>query len=129
LYDRIAWLTVKYRVASRAYGISLVPAWEQKIAEDRTELTKAYVELVNGYGQLLDTLPPAQAALARVELLRQAVLWGRLGLFPDYPEETLSAQLGEASSQLWARQGNAGLTVVLQDANGKRFYLLSGSGS
>jgi hypothetical protein len=128
LHDKIAWLTIKYRVANRAYGISLVPTWELQTQEIKTELTDAYVELINGYGQLLDTLPPAEAAPARVELLRQAVLWGRLGLFPDYPEATLSTQLGEASTQLWTRQGSAGLTVVAQDSDSRRLYLLSGSG-
>ena len=43
------------------------------------------------------------------------------------PKQALSAQLAEASRQLWMRQGNAGLTVIGQDVDGQRFYLLSGS--
>ena len=58
-------------------------------------MSTAYTDLVNGYGRQLDTLDPVEALTARVELLRQAVLWVRLGLFPDQgAEEALSRQLG-----------------------------------
>ncbi|PKO22997.1 MAG: hypothetical protein CVU38_06380 [Chloroflexi bacterium HGW-Chloroflexi-1] len=127
LHDQVAWLTIKYRVARGAYGISLAPAWEEQVAEIQAALVDAYTNLINGYGQQLDTLSPAEAAPARVELLRQGVLWTRLGLFPDHTEEALAGQLGEAASQLWTRQGGAGLTIVVQENQGQRFYLLSGS--
>jgi hypothetical protein len=128
LHDKLAWLVVKYRVAQRGYGVSLVPEWEAQVEEIATALSGAYTELINGYGQQLDTLDATEAVQARVELLRQGVLWTRLGLFPDVnAEEPLSAQLAEASRQLWTRQGNAGLTVIAQDVDGQRFYLLSGS--
>lgn len=127
LHDKVAWLTVKYRVAQLAYGLSLVPDWEGKAADLATQLTSAYTELINGYGQQLDTLGPADAALGRVELLRQGVLWCRLGLFPGNSEAMLSEQLVNAARQLWTRQGNAGLVIIEQQAAGLRFYLLSGS--
>ena len=128
LHDKLAWLMVKYRVAQRGYGVSLVPEWEAQADEIASALSTTYTELINGYGQQLDTLDAAEAVQARVELLRQGVLWTRLGLFPDAKaEQALSAQLAEASRQLWMRQGNAGLTVIGQDVDGQRFYLLSGS--
>ena len=128
LHDKLAWLAVKYRVAQRGFGVSLVPEWEAQAAEIATALSSTYTELINGYGQLLDTLDATEAVHARVELLRQGVLWTRLGLFPDAnAEKVLSEQLAEASRQLWTRQGNAGLTVIGQDVDGQRFYLLSGS--
>jgi hypothetical protein len=127
LYDRAAWLTVKYRAAQGGYGLSLVPEWETEAADIGTQLADTYTELINGYGQQLDTLDPVEALQARVELLRQGLLWSRLGLFPGYAEQTLSEQLAEASRQLWTRQGGVGLTVIGQDVQGQRFYLLSGS--
>jgi hypothetical protein len=128
LHDKLAWLVVKYRVAQRGYGVSLVPEWEAQVGAIATALSSSYTELINGYGQQLDTLDATEAVQARVELLRQGVLWTRLGLFPDVnAEQALSAQLAEASRQLWTRQGNAGLTVSGQDIDGQRFYLLSGS--
>ena len=128
LHDKLAWYVVKYRVAQRGYGVSLVPEWEAQVTDIATALSSTYTELINGYGQQLDTLDATEAVQARVELLRQGVLWTRLGLFPDAnAEQTLSEQLAEASRQLRARQGNAGLTVTGQDIDGQRFYLLSGS--
>jgi hypothetical protein len=127
LHDQIAWFTMKYRVARGDFGVSLVPAWEGQREQVRAALADAYTQLVNGYGQQIDALSPASASQARVELLRQGVLWSRLGLLPGNLEATLSEKLADASRQLWTRRGNAGLTVVVQEVDGKRFYLLSGS--
>jgi hypothetical protein len=127
LHDQVAWLTTKYRVARGDYGASLVPAWKEQVEQVRAALAEAYTQLINGYGQQIDALSPADASHARVELLRQGVLWSRLGLLPGNVESALSEKLAEASRQLWTRQGNAGLTVVVQDVGGTRFYLLSGS--
>jgi hypothetical protein len=126
-HDKLAWLAAKYRVALGGYGISLVPEWEARTEELHTDLANTYTELINGYGQQLDTLDAVDAARARVELLRQGVLWTRLGLFPGSAEQALSEQLAEASRQLWTRQGGAGLTVIGQDVAGTRLYLLAGS--
>ena len=128
LHDKLAWLAIKYRVAQRGYGVSLVPEWETQVEEIAGALSATFTELINGYGQQLDTLDATEAVQARVELLRQGVLWTRSGLFPDTnAEQALGEQLAEASRQLWIRQGNAGLTVIGQDVDGQRFYLLSGS--
>lgn len=127
LHDQVVWLTIKYRVSRVAYGVSLVSEWEIATADISAALAAAYTDLINGYGQQLDILEPAEAAQARVELLRQGLLWARLGLFPEAPEALLSEQLAEASRQLWTRQGGAGLTVVVQEVQGRRFYLLAGS--
>ncbi len=127
LHDKVAWLTVKYRVSELGYGLSLVPDWEGQGADLATQLAGAYTELVNGYGQQLDTLSAADAALGRVELLRQAVLWCRLGMFPGNSEAMLSGQLVSAARQLWTRQGDAGLMIVEQQVAGLHFYLLAGS--
>lgn len=128
LHDRINWLTIKLRAARGAYGTSLVPAWEGQGDALATELAAAYTDLINGYGRQLDTLDPVEAQSARVELLRQGVLWLRLGLFPDAGvEEALTRQLSEASGDLWSRQGSAGLTIVNQVEQGIRMYLLAGS--
>jgi hypothetical protein len=127
MHDKVSWLTVKYEVARGVYGTSLVPGWEKQAEDIRTQLASAYTDLINGYGQQLDTLSAGDATLGRVELLRQGVLWTRLGLFPDHAEEALSQQLTDASRQLWTRQGGAGLVIVAQQAQGARYYLLAGS--
>jgi hypothetical protein len=128
LHDRVAWLTSKYRVARGAFGAALVPEWTSQAEAIRDELVGAHTDLTNSYGQQLDTLLPADAGPARVELLRQALLATRLGLFPDPgAEKPLSDQLLTASRDLWTRQGSEGLVNVVQEAEGQRYYLLSGS--
>lgn len=125
LHDRIAWLTIKYRASRQDYGVSLVAAWEAQSGQLGIELSDAYTELVNGYGQQLDTLDPVEALAARVELLRQVVLWSRLGLFPGDAEDRLRADLTDAARQLWSRQGGAGLTIVAHELAERRLYLLT----
>jgi hypothetical protein len=130
LHDKTNWLTVRLRAARGAYGASLVPAWEEQTAAIITELNNAYTEIINGYGQQLDTLGEDDKLRARVELLRQGVLWVRLGLFPDQgAEQALSQQLTEASRDLWMRQGGVGLQIVSQEERGLVLYLLEGSDS
>ncbi len=130
LHDKINWLSIKLRALKGGYGVTLVPEWEQARAEIEAELSQAYTDLVNGYGQQLDTLDPVDALTARVELLRGSMQWVRLGLFGDQTvEESLRGQLTEASKELWQRQGGAGLTIVSQDEGGLTLYLLAGAGS
>ena len=107
-----------------------MPAWEEQTAAIITELNNAYTEIINGYGQQLDTLGEDDKLRARMELLRQGVLWVRLGLFPDQgAEQALSQQLTEASRDLWMRQGGVGLQIVSQEERGLVLYLLEGSDS
>ena len=128
LHDRIAWLTVKYRAAEDGFGAGLVPEWSAEAEAIRQQLAEAHTNLINGYGQQLDGLAPADASQARVELLRQALLAVRLGLFPDSSaEKPLSEQLSDASRELWTRQGSVGLVNSVQEAQGRRFYLLAGA--
>ncbi len=128
LHDQIAWLSIKYRVAQAGYGVDLVAAWAADVEMLRQELANAYADLINGYGRQLDTLTPADASQARVELLRGGLLAIRLGLFPDpAAEQTLSAQLADASRELWTRQGSVGLVNSMQQVQERRIYLLAGA--
>jgi hypothetical protein len=128
LHDQISWLSIKLRALKGGYGVALVPEWEQQRAEVEAALSQTYTDLVNGYGQQLDTLGPVEALTARVELLRGSMQWVRLGLFGDQSvEEPLRGQLTEASAELWLRQGAAGLTIVSQDERGLVLYLLAGA--
>ncbi len=127
LHDQVAWLTIKYRVARVAYGTSLVAVWEGSAPQIASQLSAAYTNLIDSYSRRLDTLAAGDAEVGRLQLLQQALLWVRLGLFPAPVESTLSAQLSSASQQLWTRRGSAGLVIITQDDDGQHFYLLSGS--
>ncbi len=128
LHDRIAWLTLKYRIATGGFGTALVPDWKPQADALRQDLVAAWTDLINGYGQQLDALSPADADQARAEILRMGLLAVRLGLFPDpAAEQILYDQLREASRALWIRQGNIGLVMARQEVEQGRFYLLIGS--
>ena len=118
--------------STEPHGAATASRWcrngRRKPRTTHTALASTYTDLINGYGQQLDTLDPVEAALVRVELLRQGGVVDTAGIVPGgSAEQALSEQLADASRQLWSRQGGAGLTVVAQDVAGARFYLLAGS--
>ncbi|HEX9115095.1 MAG TPA: hypothetical protein VGA61_03440, partial [Anaerolineae bacterium] len=125
-HDRVAWLTVKVRVARGGYGTTLVPDWEGQASQIGADLAAAYTDLINAYGRRLAALEPGMADQGRMQLLQQGLLWVRLGLFPDRVEASLSQQLVDVSRQVWTRRGSAGLVVAVQDVEGRRYYLLAG---
>ena len=124
LYDQVAWQTVKYRVANRAYGVSLVPAWEAQAETIAQGVAAVYTELINSYGRRLDSLDKVSLDAARVELLRQGLLWSELGLFPGDAGGELGRQLVAASSQLRLRLGGIGLSIAVNEETGVPFYIL-----
>jgi hypothetical protein len=126
LHDQIAWQTVKYRVARRGYGVSLVPAWEAQVDAITQQLASTYTELINGYGRQLDALDATSYDVGHMDLLRQGLLWSRLGLFPGDAGLELGRQLVEASTTMRQRLGNAGLGVATSDDAGLLFYILRG---
>ena len=129
-WERAAWLTLKYRIARRGFGLSLVPEWEENAPLIRTELTKAYETLFQLYSDEATSLPYAtDVDQALVELLREEILLGQLELYPDYPEDQLAQKLQEAQERLRAMQ-DSGLWVasrMMEDGN--RTFTLEGAGS
>jgi hypothetical protein len=98
---RVDWLLIKYRVASGAYGLTLVPAWSEDVTGIAAELNKARTELHDIYGDQIATFGDQTAKdRAWFDLLRLEILQGRLGLYPDYPLEELISSLGEVTRSL-----------------------------
>ncbi len=101
LQAKIDWLTIKYAVALKAYGFSLVPEWETQKGKIQSDLSKAYEELFALYGEQIIALPKAGSVdRAWVEVLRREIEIGQLGLYPNYPQEQLLAELREATARL-----------------------------
>jgi tetratricopeptide (TPR) repeat protein len=127
---RINWLAVKYRVARRGYGISLVPEWEAQAEEIRADLTKSYELLFALYADLIVAMPDAgQIELATEEILRREILAGTLGRYPNYPAEQRISQLLQATSHLvksWP--GKEMRVVVLPYAGVDSFVLVDDAG-
>ncbi len=127
---RINWLSTKYRIARRGYGISLVPEWEVQAESIRAELTKSYELLYALYADLIIAIPDAeQIDLATEEILRRENLVGTLGRYPNYPAEQRIAQLLQATAHLVeSRPGEKMRVVVLPYAGVDSFVLVDDAG-
>jgi tetratricopeptide (TPR) repeat protein len=100
---KVDWLTIKYRIALGGYGLELVPAWTDDVADIRAELNAAYGELHNAYDEQISTFSDDTAVdRAWFHLLRFEIERGRSGLYPEYPEEELLSRLTEVTERLIA---------------------------
>lgn len=91
---RVEWLSLKYQVARRGFGLSLVPEWEEKDAEIRSDLAKAYQDLFTLYQDEVVALPTVdQVRQGWVEILAEEAKAGTLGLYPNYPEPEVAENL------------------------------------
>jgi hypothetical protein len=126
-WHKIRWLTIKYQVALGGYGLSMVPEWEAQSAEIQSELSKAYEDLYALHGEQVIALPEADTIdRAWVEVFRQEIEVGQLGLYPNYPEEQLTAKLKEATEKLIASGQDRSLRVdILYQDNVNVFILTS----
>ncbi len=109
---QIEWLTLKYRIARRGYGLSLVPDWEQQLPDIQINLSKAYEDLYSLLGEQVVALPEAkQIDRGWVEVSKRWIEAGRLGLYPNYPESQFVDDLREATLQVIAAQPGESLRV------------------
>lgn len=98
---QVDWLILKYRVALGGYGLRLVPAWEDDLAHVEAELDAAHGELHSMYNEQISTFSDDAAKdRAWYDVLRLEIQQGRLGLYPDYPEEELISQLTAVAERL-----------------------------
>jgi hypothetical protein len=121
----IRWLLLKYKVAARGNGLSLVPEWEGQLADIQSELTKAYEGLFFDYEDFVTALPDAALMVpGSYKTRRIVILAGRLGHYPNYPAEQLAGKLQDAVLGLI---GSGSLEELYVDAatedGGPRFFL------
>lgn len=122
---QIEWLSIKYRIARGAFGLSLVPEWEAQAEQIRADLTKTYETLYALYADLIVALPElSQIDKATEERLRREILAGELGRYPNYPEEQRRKQLLEATNQLITTQPELGIFTGTGQVAGREMYRL-----
>ncbi|MGQ9501431.1 MAG: hypothetical protein ACUVSF_06000 [Anaerolineae bacterium] len=122
---RINWLAMKYRIARRGYGISLVPEWEAQAEMIRADLTKSYELLFALYADLIVAMPDAdQIERAAEEVLRREILAGTLGRYPNYPAQQRIAQLQQATAQLVQSRPRSKMRVVVLPYAGVDSFVL-----
>lgn len=124
---QIDWLSLKYRVARQGFGLSLVSEWEAQAEQIRAQLTKSYETLFALYADLSIALPEgSQINRATEERLRNEILAGELGRYPNYPEEQRKRQLLEVTDELIATQPEINIFVAVSTVNNnEKFTLIS----
>lgn len=100
LWDQVQWLVLKHRVASQLYGRSLVSKWEGELPAIRQETHQAFADFIDALLQYSETLPADEQAAAKTSIYRQALLWARLGLYPDADTIFLANALNDNRRQL-----------------------------
>jgi len=124
-FAKIEWLSIKYRVARRAYGLSIVPEWETQAESIRADLTKTYEVLFSLYADFIVALPEArQLDQATAEKLRREILAGELGRYPNYPEEQRRKQLLDITRQLMTSQPALNIFVGVNTIAAQEMYTL-----
>ncbi|MBN1993648.1 MAG: hypothetical protein JW953_13185 [Anaerolineae bacterium] len=122
---KIEWLAIKYRIARRTYGLSIVPAWENQAEQIRADLTKTYETLFALYADYIVALPEAsQIDRATEERLRDEVLAGELGRYPNYPEEQRKKQLLDTSTKLMTTQPELNIFIGVKTVSNQELYTL-----
>jgi hypothetical protein len=126
----IEWLTIKYQVATRGYGLSLIPEWEAEVGDIRSALSKAYEDLYFDYEDSVTALPDASLmGPGSYQVRRRVILSGRLGQYPNYPAEQLAEKLHDAVSSLIGAGHVEPLYVdMVSEDTGLRFFLTPASG-
>ncbi len=122
----LEWLTLKYKISMKGFGLSVVPDWEAQAPAIRSDLSKAYEALRFDYEDRVTSLPDASLMEpGRYEVWRWLALAGRLGQYPNYPEEQMGAKLQETARNLIATGLVTPLFVDVESGSGGLRYLLS----
>jgi len=129
-WQMIKWLMLKYQIASRGLGMSLVPEWEGSLADIQSDLSKAHEGLYFDYEDLVTALPDADLmGPGSYQVRRQVLLDGRLGRYPNYPAEQLGGKLQDAVRALIAAGSVDQLYVdVAAEEEAQHFFLNSAEG-
>jgi hypothetical protein len=99
----IRWLMLKYQVAARGLGLSLLPDWEAQLADIQSDLSKAYEELFFDYEDVVAASPDATLmGPGSYQVRREMLLAGRLGRYANYPVSQLADKLADAVANLIA---------------------------
>ncbi|MBI1800961.1 MAG: hypothetical protein HYR71_04960 [Chloroflexi bacterium] len=121
----IDWLTLKYRVARKGFGLSIVADWEDIVGEVRGQLAQVYENyLLLRTAQAVALPQMKDVEIGASYLLRNQILAGRLGLYPNFPKSNLVARLNETTARLAASQPSTALRVLAKANNGRFTYQL-----
>jgi len=115
-WDRIRWLIIKRRVADRLYGDAIVPRWTESRDAIRQEVHGAFIGFREPLLLFIDSLPDEQRRPASYNLARNALMWARIGLYPDANQIELATSLNEALSA-WTNARGLQVQAVIEGEN------------
>jgi hypothetical protein len=116
----VRWLLLKYRIAQKGFGLSIVQDWEVQVGDIQSDLSKAHEDLLFDREDWAASLPDASyMAPSSYAALRLALMSGRLGQYPNYPVEQLAQNLQATVSEMVGAGHAAELFVALRDSGGE----------
>ncbi len=118
--SRSDWLVLRMRIAQRGFGLSLTPEWEKDLTAIKNNLRQAQANYHLLRREMAVALPdPVASAQARVDLLRHEMMAGKVGLYPDYPENRLISELAQATKErIDLREDGLYVAVLSQEGRG-----------
>jgi hypothetical protein len=126
LWDQVQWLIIKHRIASGLMGISLVPNWEAERPAIRQNLHDAFIELQQALMDAIALTPAQLQPGAQASLYRDALIWARIGLYPDADQIFLSNALNDAIAQWTDATGVVPVATI--DEEGRVSFSLAPAG-
>lgn len=135
LSDRIAWLLIKWQAARGAFGLPLVPEWEENVAAIEEQLIDAQQTFFSAVRQMGRDLEPADAERLELEITRLELVRAWLGQYPGFDLSLRDEVLWQATAQvreLYPQGGGlpgSGLLPLPRIVDGRRDYVLGGGAS
>lgn len=83
LWQQAQWLARKHQVAAGLLGQPLIANWQAELPAIRQRTHDSFARLVEEMLAYTGSLPAEEQTSARAAVARQALIWGRLGLYPD----------------------------------------------
>lgn len=112
LHEQQNWLILKLAVANRAFGLSLVPAWEENQVTLFDELTAVTDQLEIALATVPEAEPsPFDQLLQRIAALRWLALQTELGFYSERRAVEVGEQLRIAQQELAAHGTAAALPI------------------
>ncbi len=125
-WDQIRWRTLRYLVARRAFGLSLVPEWEASEGEMEFALIKAWEQYVAAAADWMAAQPDIARADQGVYEMWLWIAWaGEMGLYPRYPRSHVWRSLEQSQVRYFAHpEATWRAWIALDEGSRPPWYIL-----